>query len=163
MTGAARHVVLLRGVNVGRSKRIGMAQLREVLQQLGYADVSTYLQSGNAVLTSPSPAAEVAARVEDGLAGALGVRVRVVVRSGAELAAVVAADPLREVAGDPRLHFVGFLSAAPDPERVRELDESAYAPDVFRLDGRELHLWLPGGVQDSPLSRMDWERPSASR
>lgn len=56
------------------------------------------------------------------------------------------------------LHLLAFLSAVPDPERVRGLDESAYAPDLFRLHGRELHLWLPGGVQDSPLSRMDWER-----
>src|SRR5438093_552712 len=57
MDGAMRQIVLLRGVNIGARNRIAMPKLRETLQAAGFADVATYLQSGNVVLTSDaSPA-----------------------------------------------------------------------------------------------------------
>jgi uncharacterized protein (DUF1697 family) len=62
-----RYVVLLRGINVGGKNPVPMAQLRELLEELGYSDVSTYIASGNALLSSDRPAAEIKARIEEAL------------------------------------------------------------------------------------------------
>lgn len=97
----ARLVALLRGINVGRSKRVAMAQLRELLARLGYRDVVTYLQSGNAVFTcSTEAAATAAAAIEAALLRDLGVGSTVIVRTAAELVGALAADPLVDLATD---------------------------------------------------------------
>lgn len=153
-----RHVLLLRGINVGRHNRIGMAPLRELLTGLGYADVATHLQSGNALVTTPEPAAAVVRAVTEGLADSFGLQVPVVVRSGEQLAAVVADDPLREVRGEPKKHFVVFLADAPEPAAVDRVAGMELTPDVAVLRGQELHLWRPTAPDRSPSDRVDWDR-----
>ena len=93
MTG---YVVLLRGINVGGKNRVPMAELRALLEDLGYSDVSTYIASGNAVLRSDRPAAEIKARIEDALPRTFRLDsdlVSVLVLSNAELRAVVERKP----------------------------------------------------------------------
>lgn len=155
-------IALIRGINVGPSKRVAMADLRELLTGLGYADVRTHLQSGNAVFSTGAKAATVAAEIEDALADKVGVRASVVVRTGRQLAAAVAADPLGEIADNGSRHFLGFLSAEPDPAKVAavpELGEDAdTAPDVVRLVGDHLYLWCPNGILKATFSKVDWDR-----
>jgi uncharacterized protein (DUF1697 family) len=62
-----RYLVLLRGINVGGKNPVQMARLRELLEELGYKDVSTYIASGNALLNSDRSAAEIKARLEEAL------------------------------------------------------------------------------------------------
>lgn len=146
------YVALLRGINVGRNKRVSMARLRELLTDLGHAGVRTHLQSGNAVFTGPSGSADRLARqISQRIAADLGLDVEVLVRTADELAAVVAGNPLREVATDPARLFVAFLSAPPDPGRLSDLDPAAHQPDRFEVRGREAYLWLPNGMMDSAL------------
>lgn len=147
-----RQVALLRGINVGRNKRIAMADLRALLEKLGYTDVRTLLQSGNAVLTATGKPATVGRKIEAAIADELGLDVKVVVRTRDELAAVIAGNPILEEVTDPAKHLVVFLSAAPDPARLADIDPAEYAPEVFRLVGRELFLWYPNGVQDAALA-----------
>src|SRR6185437_3205025 len=87
MTVPTRQVALLRGINVGRNKRVAMADLRRLLQELGYVDVITHLNSGNAVFTSPLDPSASAEGIEQALVRELGVAAKVVVRTHAELAA----------------------------------------------------------------------------
>jgi len=88
-------IALLRGVNVGRGNQLGMAELRTALEHAGFEDVQTIGRSGNLVLRGGgSKASEIADRVGDAVASVLGKRVAVVVRSAAELAAVIAANPI---------------------------------------------------------------------
>ena len=71
---AATHVALLRGINVGRAKRVAMADLRSLVERLGYTDVRTLLNSGNVVFTSTSARSGGAeARIEAAIAARLGV------------------------------------------------------------------------------------------
>ncbi len=115
----ARHVVLLRGVNVGSHHRLAMSDLRLVLEGLGGQDVVTVLQSGNAVLSlPPSRARELPAAVEEGLRSRTGLSVRVLVRSGAELAATVGANPFPHKVPTPTLLHVAFLERPADPVLV---------------------------------------------
>lgn len=147
----SRLVLLLRGINVGRAKRIGMADLRELLTAAGYADARTYLQSGNVVLEAEQPVDAVARDVQDRIAQRFGFDVAVIARTAAELRAVVEAAPLADVATDPARHMVAFLSAEPDAGAVRELGATDFAPEQIVAAGRELYLWCPGGLQNSAL------------
>src|SRR5450432_4129086 len=90
-----RYAALLRGINVGGNKKVAMAQLRELLTELGYTDVVTYLQSGNAVFTSPEQDPQVlGSAIADGIQDRFGMSVSVVIRTGEELAATLASSPL---------------------------------------------------------------------
>ncbi|HEX5497157.1 MAG TPA: DUF1697 domain-containing protein [Mycobacteriales bacterium] len=152
-------VALLRGVNVGRHQRIEMAGLRELLTDLGYGHVRTHLNSGNAVFTNTATAPERAGRdIQDAIAVHLGLTVPVLVRTAAELAAVVAADPLAGIADNPSRYLVAFLSAAPEPGLTTGLDPAAYAPEVFHFGDREIYLWLPDGVIASRIGHTFWEK-----
>jgi uncharacterized protein (DUF1697 family) len=142
-----RQVALLRGINVGGNKRVAMADLRALLESLGYTDVRTLLQSGNAVYTGPDSPAEAAAAIEAAIVERLGMRVRVLVRTRDELAAVVAANPLAEVAVDGSRHMVVFLSGVPARAALAAIDVAAHAPDrLVHPGGRELYAWCPAGI-----------------
>ena len=91
-----RYLVLLRGINVGGKNEVSMADLRRLLEELGYADVTTYIASGNAVLRSDRSAAEIKARIEDALPRAFRLDrdlLSVLVLTHAELRAVVEGKP----------------------------------------------------------------------
>lgn len=161
MTAPTRQVALLRGINVGRNKRVAMTDLRRLLQDLGYADVITHLNSGNAVFTSPLDPSVTADSIEQALVRELGVAVNVVVRTHAELSAAVEANPLRAVATDPAKQLLGFLSATPDAERVQALAlpmGDGADDDQFRIIGKHLYLWCPRGVLDSMFGTVDWDK-----
>lgn len=153
---SVRYAVLLRGINVGRARQVDMPRLREVLAARGHGGVRTHLRSGNVVLDSPLPEAGLVADVEAALREEFAMEVPVVVRTGAELAAVVAGDPLAGTASDPSRYLVTFLPEAPDPERVRELPDAGHG--AYAVRGRELYLWLPDGVLKTPLGGWKWGR-----
>ncbi|MDO8212938.1 DUF1697 domain-containing protein [Conexibacter sp. CPCC 206217] len=147
-----RTIALLRGINVGGNKKVPMADLRALMERLGFSDVKTYVQSGNVVFSGPRRAARTIAReIEAGIVEQFGFEVLITIRTRDELAAVVAANPLGEVATVDKRHHVVFLSAAPDPAVVAEIDEVAHEPERFELIGRELYVWTPEGITDSPL------------
>lgn len=147
----ATHVALLRGINVGTRNRVGMPQLRELLEGLGYRRVRTHLQSGNAVFDTAQRPERVAGRIERALEAELGLRVPVQVRTADELAAVVAGDPLGDVADDPARYLVQFLASEPDYGRLDLPRPEAFAPERYVAKGREIYLWLPGGVHSAKL------------
>jgi uncharacterized protein (DUF1697 family) len=153
-----RLVMLLRGVNVGGRAKVGMADLRTLVTGLGYDGVRTHLQSGNLVVTTGKPPAAAAGEIERAIATELGLQPRVLVRTRDELAEVIDRNPLPEAAGNGSRFFVMFLSAAPAAGALGEIDQAEYAPDVFRMVGREVYLHCPGGVHDSQLARALSER-----
>jgi uncharacterized protein (DUF1697 family) len=147
----ARYVALLKGVNVGRNKRIAMSDLRALLVGLGYGDVATYLASGNLLFTDPEkrPVTSLAADIEERIAVELGMVVPVIMRTADELAAAVARNPLGAEPKNPSRFLVGFLSATPDPAAARSVERdlraSAEEGDGIWLAGAEAYLWCPGG------------------
>jgi uncharacterized protein (DUF1697 family) len=147
----ARLVVLLRGINLGARNRISMPELREALEDAGYEDVRTYLQSGNVVLTSTAAAKMVARDCERLLADRFGLEIAVVTRTCSELAKVVERNPLGRVAKDPKRYQVSFLDAKPTAKVVRELEDVAAAKEEVVAVGREIYAWHPAGVARSKL------------
>jgi uncharacterized protein (DUF1697 family) len=146
-----RQVVLLRGVNVGAHNRIPMASLRELLREAGFADVRTYVQSGNIVLSSDASPAALAQACERLITEGFGLSIDVLARTREELAAVVRRNPLAQVAIDPKRYQVSFCSAEPAPELVQRLDALAAPPEQFVAVGRELYAWHPDGIARSRL------------
>lgn len=150
----ARLIVLLRGINLAGRNRVSMPELREALEDVGFGDVSTYVQSGNVVLSSSKSAKRVCSEIEELLADRFDLDVRVVVRTRPELAAVVERNPLEKVARNPKLYQVTFLEKAPDAEVVRKLEAAAVGKEQVMLDGRELYAWHPDGVGRSKLAAL---------
>ncbi len=150
----AAQIALLRGINVGAHNRIPMADLRSLLAELGYPDARTLVQSGNIVLRAGLSPDGLAGELEGAITDRFGVQTPVVVRTRAELAAVVALDPLGEVANEHKLYQVSFLSAEPDPKAIAKLAQDDFAPERFVHVGREIYAWHPQGIHSSRLARM---------
>jgi uncharacterized protein (DUF1697 family) len=142
-----RYVALLRGVNVGGHRRVPMAELRAVLTGLGLRDVSTYLASGNAVFSSDLDAEALERAVHSAILERMSVGTRVLVRSAAEMAQVVADNPWPDRATEvTQLHAV-FLTA--EPADVPDL--SHFLPDELEVHGRVAYVWYANGAGRSKL------------
>jgi uncharacterized protein (DUF1697 family) len=157
-------IALLRGINVGPAKRVAMADLRALVEDLGYGEVRTLLNSGNVVFTAPDVAsvgrraaadvvAEAAAAIAEGLVVRLGVSARVTVITANELAAAIAGNPLVPVAHDPSRLLVGVLADPADLPRLEPLAERDWAPEAFAVGPRAAYLWCPDGVIASRLAK----------
>ena len=147
------YVVLLRGINLGSKRRVAMADLRAMLEDLGYDDVRTHLQSGNVVLRATGSAAALKKNVEAALATHCGFDVDVVVRTKAQLDKVIAQSPFDGKATDNARYLVVFLEKAPPAAWRRSIDAGDYQPDEVTVHGKQIYLWLPKGVHDSKLAR----------
>ncbi len=149
---AGTHVAFLRGINVGRAKRVAMADLRALVEGLGYRDVRTLLNSGNVVFTAPraSPAA-VAARIEAALAERLGLASRVTALAAEELAAAVAGNPLVAGDRDPSRLLVAVSGDSEGLRRLAPLAGEDWSPEALALGARVAYLWCPAGVLEIRL------------
>jgi len=140
-------IALLRGINVGRAKRIAMADLRGVVAGLGFTDVRTLLNSGNVVFGVPRAGQpRVAERIHDAIRDQLGVETRVTVIDCAELRTALDGNPLREVATNPSRFLIGVLADPADAAKLKPLREREWAPEAFALAGRFTYTWCPDGI-----------------
>ena len=150
------HVALLRGINVGRAKRVAMADLRALVAALGYADVRTLLASGNVVFGAPHGAGAAAATaIEQALAARLGVRSRVTVLDAAALATIVADNPMTDAANaQPSRFLVAVL--ADDPVRLAAplaaLRAGDWGRERFVVGSRAAYLSCPDGISAGRLA-----------
>jgi uncharacterized protein (DUF1697 family) len=154
----ATQIALLRGINLGASRRVRMEALRELLAGHGYGNVRTYVQSGNIVLDSPARAKQLERTLERQLAAGLGFQVDVFVRTRTELARVLERNPLAGTATDPSRYLVTFLRAAPTAKLAAQLGAIDLAPEQLAVSGREIYSWHPDGVGRSELAKRLSER-----
>ncbi|MEU0438610.1 DUF1697 domain-containing protein [Streptomyces sp. NPDC006186] len=147
------YAALLRGINVGGNRKLPMAELRAVLEELGHTRVRTYLQSGQAVFGAERGDEDTLA---DGLARAIekrfGFSVDVIVRDHAYLAAVADACPFPADSLEPKQLHVTYLSRPVTADRFAEIDQAAFRPEEFRLGDRALYLYAPDGLGRSRLA-----------
>jgi uncharacterized protein (DUF1697 family) len=147
----ARYVVLLRGINVGRANRLAMADLRALLEKLGYTAVRTHLNSGNVVLTGEeADPAEHAARVEAAIRDRFGMEVRCVVLTADELGTIVDGHPLADLA-DNGSRMMAYVYVSPvEPEAVAGHPPVPQDPEHARVGDRALYQWCPDGLMAAP-------------
>ncbi|CUI09758.1 DUF1697 domain-containing protein [Massilia sp. P8910] len=149
-----RYIALLRGINVGRAKRIAMADLRQLVGELGCTEVRTLLNSGNVVFSAPRQApAALAALIQDALVLKLGVAARVMVLVSDELDRIVAANPLLPVATDHARLLVFVFSDPGAPLVLAPLAAATHwAPEQLAVAQQAAYLWCPDGVLDSKIA-----------
>jgi uncharacterized protein (DUF1697 family) len=147
----AQHILLLRGINLRSTNRVSMPDLRAVLEDGGFADVRTYLQSGNVVLSADAKADDVARTSERLIKAEFGLEVPIVARTRAQLAKVVELNPLAKVAKNPKRYQVSFLATKPTRDVIRRVEEAAVAEERVVAIGREIYAWHPEGVARSRL------------
>ncbi|MEK6375764.1 MAG: DUF1697 domain-containing protein [Acidobacteriota bacterium] len=159
------HIALLRGINVGGNKMIAMADLRDLLTNLGFAGARSLLQSGNLVFHGDR---RTPAQLETLLAAEtekrLGVQADVFVRTASELAEVVARNPFAEEAKrDPSHLLVMFLKDVPDATAVAALNAAIIGREAVRVIGRHAYIAYPDGIGTSKLTGAVIEKKLGTR
>jgi uncharacterized protein (DUF1697 family) len=146
-------IAMLRGVNVGSHNRISMEALRSLCGSLGLRSVQTYVQSGNVVFTSKEGNLKaLAKRIENALEEEFGIRAAVILRTAAEMQAVIAKNPFAERKEiEPNKLLVTFLAEELSPEALTQLEATRVGPEEVKAQGRELYVYFPHGMGRSKL------------
>ncbi len=147
--------VLLRAINVGGHNKIPMADLRDLLNELGFGDVATNIQSGNIACSSRKKPAAIAATIKSAIAERFGHDIVVIVRSADELAQIVAEFPFGDA--NPKSSGVMFLSGIANGS----IDATAFAPDKCRVAGDNVFISCPNGFGRTKLTGAWIEKQTA--
>ena len=147
-----RWAALLRGVNVGGNRKLPMAELKSMVERLGFAEVTTLLASGNVVFKSDhSDGAVIEARLEEALK-ALGLSTDVLVRTPADIDRIIAADPFPDAAADHPSHYIVAFHRDPVPDGlIGRIPELYQGPERLAAIGRELYIDYAANIGESKL------------
>jgi len=152
-----RYVSLLRGINVGGQKKISMAQLKELYEDLGFSGVMTYVQSGNVVFSDTSAnVPNIKSRIEREIKRSFGMDVLIFIRTQAELKKLTDNSPFKQKDGT-KLH-VTFLSEEPGKIPKADLDRARHGGEDYSIAGKEIYLFCPNGYGSTKLSNNFFER-----
>ncbi len=154
------HIALLRGINVGGHRSVGMTDLRDFLTKLGFDDVRSLLQSGNVVFGSRArTGAELERFLEAESVKRFGIEIDFFVRAPEEWKTMIRQNPFRKEAElDPARLVVMLLKSPPRPEDVAALQEGISGPEIVRAKGRHLYAFYPDGQGRSRLTNAVIER-----
>ena len=145
-------IALLRGINVGRAKRIAMADLRRLVENLGHSNVRTLLNSGNVVFRAARPnIGKIALVIESAIQEKFGFQATVVVLTAQDLNAIVAENPLARAARDPSKYLVAFVAATATLAKAKPLLAQSWAPDALAVGSQAAYLWCANGLIESRL------------
>ena len=155
-----KYIALLRGINIGRNKRIKMADLVKTLESLGFKNVKTYLQSGNVIFEHDSgDIAEITENIERKISETFSFSVDVIIRTKDELENIVKGNSFikdTDIELD-KLH-VTFLSDIPNQKAVLNLDINKAENEKFEIIGREVSLYCPNGYARTKLKNDMFEK-----
>ena len=150
MSEGTAYIVLFRGV--GGKTQLPVAPLREKLAEAGFANVATYINSGNAVLKSPLPREEVAARIVEICARAFAFDKDVHVATRAEWRALIAANPFPQAVATPTFLHAAVLAEEPEAARIEALRALAAEGEGIAVVGKVAYLHTPHGFGRSKLA-----------
>lgn len=146
-----KQAALLRGVNLGK-RQVKMAELRAVLESAGYGDVRTLIASGNVVLDAKQKAAALEAALEQHILEGLGLKTDVFVRTGAELDALIAANPFKRFAQQqPSFLVVQFMRAKASKTELEAIAASTTTGEDAVQGKNCLYIKFPKGQGPSKL------------
>ena len=141
------YVALLRAVNVGGTGKLSMSDLKAMCERAGFLTVRTYIASGNVVFASRMSEARIKAALEAALEAYAGKPVGVLVRTAAEMAAVVARNPFPDT---PPSRTVAIFLDEPPPRDAAER-ATGRADEEIRLGRREIYVHYGDGMGRSRL------------
>jgi len=142
-----RYVALLRAINVGGTGKLPMADLRAICEAAAFARVATYIASGNVLLESQAAASKVKAELEARLLAHVGKPIDVLVRTAAEMAAVLKANPFAKA--EAKHTYAIFLDKPPPSEALQRV--TGQQDEELCLGTREIFVHYPTGMGRSKL------------
>ncbi len=146
------HIALLRGVNVGGSKKVPMLELRELARSLGFGNPRTLLNSGNLVYAAHGrPTEEAALALEQGILQRMKVSTRVLVITAAELDRIIAENTIDEDDVDPSCLFVSIWREMYDRQALLPLLEQDWGEETLHIGSRAAYQHAPDGASESAL------------
>ncbi len=147
-------VALLRGINVGPTTRLSMVDLREALASLGYSNIRTVLNSGNAIFEGAAgPPAQEAERIHAALEARLGLRIQVLVKAGKEIAAIVGENPLTGMASNASRLILTFTQERSSLTRLAGLVQKDWSPEALAVGKHAAYMWCPNGTIASRVAQ----------
>ncbi|ESY83000.1 hypothetical protein X740_03400 [Mesorhizobium sp. LNHC221B00] len=152
---AKTFVALFSGINVGGNRIVKMAELRTFFEDLGFSDVATYVQSGNAVFrVRKGDAATLAKQIEAAFEKKWGFHSRIMVRDLSWFERLVNENPYPEAAADHTKLHAYALEREPTAEEVARLTEKCTDPERFEVKGDVLYLSAPDGLGKSVFANL---------
>lgn len=155
-----KYIAILRGINVGGHRKIRMADLREMLQKIGFTNIQTYIQSGNVVFNTEGKEKQhaISSRIEKQILETYGFIVPVVVRTAKEIKQAVAVNPfLKEGIAIEQLYLT-FLKEIPAPEGLEKIKIYDYSPDRFEIINNNVFGFCSGKYSDSKYTNTFFEK-----
>ncbi len=151
-------IAILRGINVGGKRIILMADLKTLCEKLGLENVKTYIQSGNLIFSSGSVNTDLERKLEMAITDKYGFDVPAIVRDLEEIKSSIDKNPFFDGDADmDRLHLT-FLKEKPNPENAEITTTYDYAPDKFKIDGRDVFIYCAGKYHESKLTNGFFEK-----
>jgi uncharacterized protein (DUF1697 family) len=147
-----RYVAFLRAINVG-NRRVPMGVLKQLFEDIGFAQVETFIASGNVIFSSDSPPSE--SKIATHLEKSLGYDVDTFVRTAEEVISVSKTQPFFEEGQENITVHIGFLHQALTPEIAERFANVSTNDDEFRIVGREYYYLCRIKVSDSKI----WVHP----
>lgn len=148
-----RFVALFRGINVGKAKRIAMADLRALMGRMGYTEVQTLLNSGNAVFASTATCAiRHASAIRKAVASELGVDALVIVKSAQDVANVMQGNALGTLASDPSRLLVALTQGTGALHTLKALGACDWGNESLHVTPHAAYVWCADGILQSPAA-----------
>lgn len=152
-------IAILRGINVGGARKILMADLKSLLEALGYTEVSTYIQSGNVFFKASETAHQkLENAIEKAIKDQYGFDVPVIVRTAKELECAVESNPFYHEETDVNKLHLTFLKAQPEIENKKLTESYSYEPDQFEIIGNDVFIYCENKYHQSKLTNNFFEK-----
>ena len=153
------YISILRGINVGGTKKIKMDALREMYATLGFTKIQSYIQSGNVIFnSSESDTSQLAKLISKKIAEVFGFEVPVLVLTVQEIKTAIENNPfLSDSSKDAAFMHFTFLSEFPDSKLLQSIDAAKYLPDEFCCLDKVIYLYCPNGYGNTKLTNTFFE------
>lgn len=153
-----KYVVLLRGINVGGHNKLPMADLRNLLTNNGYTNVSTYIQSGNVLLSSEKNSVEISTHIILLIETEFSYNIPVITLTTDELKTCFLENPYAQKEQDIKFLHVTFLDSLPKQELVKSLNINTYNNDAYQVLGKCIYLYTPDGFAKTKFNNTQFEK-----
>lgn len=152
-------IALLRGINVGGQKKIKMADLKSLLEETGFKNVSTYIQSGNILFkSSEKHSTMLKSKISSAIKKRYGFEVQVIVISPEYLNKILNNNPFIKQKIDTESVYVTFLSDKPSIDNIKKFDAVNYSPEEYFIDQKIIYLYTPRGYGKAKLNNNLFEK-----
>jgi uncharacterized protein (DUF1697 family) len=153
-------IAILRGINVGGKRKILMADLKKMLQDMGYQNIQTYIQSGNLIfeVNEKLENKEITQKIENTILEKFNFEVPVIILSSDEIENAIRNNPYYKTNTDINKLHLTFLNEEPEKDKKEEIESFDFAPDQFKIIGKNAFIYCKDSYHKSKLTNNFFEK-----